>query len=243
MRDFPFIMRVGGETMTISRLEKQLNITFKNHQLIQQAFIHSSYVNEHQKGNYSDNERLEFLGDAVLELVISDYLFKNKKRMAEGEMTKLRASIVCEASLASFAEHFEFNDYLMLGKGEEQTGGRHRASLLADAFESFLGAIYLDQGIKYVFTFFETYIFPQIITGAFSHAMDYKSQLQELIQQYKHSVIMYDVVEERGPSHEKEFVVHLTINNEHSGTGVGPTKKEAEQRAAKHALDKFNTGE
>ncbi|HLR51767.1 MAG TPA: ribonuclease III [Candidatus Avamphibacillus sp.] len=226
--------------MNVNKLEQDLGINFNNRKLIQQAFTHSSYVNEHQNKHFSDNERLEFLGDAVLELGISEYLFKNKKNMPEGEMTKLRASIVCEASLANFAKGLEFNEYLMLGKGEEQTGGRERSSLLADVFESFLGALYLDQGFDTVLSFFDQHIYPKIGTGAFSHAMDYKSQLQELVQQYKDSHIEYKIVEERGPSHNKEFVAHVIIKNDVAGIGVGRTKKEAEQRAAKHALDEFS---
>ena len=153
--------------MDINQLEQQLGIRFNNHQIIEQAFTHSSYVNEHQQEPFSDNERLEFLGDAVLELSISEYLFKNEEEMTEGEMTKLRASIVRESSLADFAHELHFNDYLMLGKGEEQTGGRNRPSLLADVFESFLGALYLDQGFETVVSFFEKHIYPQIDTGAF----------------------------------------------------------------------------
>src|SRR5699024_9731109 len=134
--------------MNVEKVATQLGITFDNHQLIQQAFTHSSYVNEHQKEKILDNERLEFLGDAVLELGISEYLYRNKENMAEGEMTKLRASIVCEPSLANFARDLGFNEYILLGKGEESTGGRDRSSLLADVFESFLGALYIEQGFN-----------------------------------------------------------------------------------------------
>jgi len=226
--------------MNVTKLEEQLGIRFKNHELIQQAFTHSSYVNEHQKEKILDNERLEFLGDAVLELGISEYLYKNNVDMAEGEMTKLRASIVCEPSLANFARDLNFNEFIMLGKGEEHTGGRDRASLLADVFESFLGALYIEQGFNAVLTFFERFIYPKIDMGAFSHAMDYKSQLQELIQQDKNRGVEYKIAQEKGPSHMKEFVVQVLIENRTAGTGIGRTKKEAEQRAAKHAIDELS---
>ena len=226
--------------MNVAQLEKQLAITFKDHALLKQAFTHSSYVNEHRKETFSDNERLEFLGDAVLDLGVSQYLYREKKAMPEGEMTKLRAAIVCEASLVHFARELNFGKYILLGRGEEQTGGRDRAALLADVFEAFLGALYLDQGFAVALKFLEDHVFPKITTGAFSHAMDYKSHLQELVQQEKGQSIDYKIVEEKGPSHDKEFVAQVLIRDQVSGIGIGRTKKEAEQRAAKAALDKFS---
>ncbi|HLQ73915.1 MAG TPA: ribonuclease III [Bacillota bacterium] len=225
--------------MNINELEKKLRVEFANKKLYEQAFTHSSYVNEHRK-HLVDNERLEFLGDAVLELGVSQYLYRKHPSMVEGEMTKLRATIVCEASLAHFAEQLELGDYLRLGKGEEQTGGRMRPSILADVFESFLGAFFLDQGYDRTVQFLEQHVYPKIISGAFSHAMDYKSELQELVQQNKGIAIRYDIIEERGPSHNKEFVAQVTIDQETFSEGIGKTKKEAEQRAAKKALDVFN---
>ncbi|HLR80239.1 MAG TPA: ribonuclease III [Bacillota bacterium] len=227
--------------MNVAQLEKQLGCKFNDKKLLKQAFTHSSYVNEHQDERFSDNERLEFLGDAVLELGVSNYLFNEKKNMTEGELTKLRASIVCEASLVHFAKDLNFGDYIMLGRGEEQTGGRERPALLADVFEAFLGALYLDQGFDSVVEFLEAHVYPKIEEGAFSHAMDYKSQLQEFIQQFKNNPIEYRIADERGPSHDREFVAQVLIKNKVSGEGVGRTKKEAEQRAAKHALDQLNT--
>ncbi|UJL47908.1 ribonuclease III [Virgibacillus sp. NKC19-16] len=226
--------------MNVTELEKQLDITFSDKNLLRQAFTHSSYVNEHRGESFSDNERLEFLGDAVLELGISQYLYRENKNMPEGEMTKLRASIVCEPSLVNFARDLQFGDYILLGKGEEQTGGRDRPALLADVFEAFLGALYLEHGFDKVLAFIEEHVIPKITTGAFSHAMDYKSQLQELVQQYKNQTIEYKIVEEKGPSHDKEFVIQVIIKGDIAGSGVGRTKKEAEQRAAKAALDKFS---
>ncbi|TQS75589.1 ribonuclease III [Ornithinibacillus gellani] len=225
--------------MHFEQLEKQLGIQFKNTQLLKQAFTHSSYVNEHRNELFSDNERLEFLGDAVLELAISNYLYNENADMSEGEMTKLRAAIVCEASLVEFARTLHFNDFVLLGKGEEQTGGRTRPALLADVFEAFLGAFYLDQGFQEVLRFFERFIFPKLNTGAFSHAMDYKSRLQEIVQQTKNQTIEYQIVAEKGPSHDREFVSQVLIQLQPVGEGTGRTKKEAEQRAAKHALDQL----
>ncbi|WP_100010990.1 ribonuclease III [Lentibacillus sediminis] len=227
--------------MNVTQLEETTGISFNNHALLKQAFTHSSYVNEHREEATSDNERLEFLGDAVLELAVSQYLFRKNPNMPEGEMTKLRAAIVCEPSLENFARDLGFGDHMLLGRGEEQTGGRDRPSLLADVFESFLGALYLDQGFAVALEFFETHVFPKIKTGAFSHAMDYKSQLQELIQRDKNQTIKYVIAEEKGPSHDREFVAEASLNGEVAGKGTGRTKKEAEQRAAKAALDNYNT--
>ncbi|MBM7571790.1 ribonuclease III [Aquibacillus albus] len=226
--------------MDFSILQQKLGIQFNNESLLKQAFTHSSYVNEHRKKYSQDNERLEFLGDAVLELGVSQYLYKEYPKMAEGELTKLRASIVCEPSLVSFANDIDFGQYILLGKGEELTGGRNRPALLADVFESFIGALYLDKGFGDVITFLEQYVYPKIDTGAFSHAMDYKSQLQEVIQQNKNNIIEYAIVEERGPAHNREFVAEVKVNSKVVGTGIGRTKKEAEQRAAKKALDATN---
>ncbi|TRM12367.1 ribonuclease III [Lentibacillus cibarius] len=223
--------------MNISKLEKQLGITFNDHALLRQAFTHSSYVNEHRNESFSDNERLEFLGDAVLELGVSQYLYRQKERLAEGDLTKLRASIVCESSLEAFARELNFGEYLLLGRGEEQTGGRERPALLADVFEAFLGALYLDQGYDVVIQFLKKYVYPKITTGAFSHAMDYKSKLQEFVQKHRDHSIDYVIADEKGPSHDKEFVAQVVINGNVSGKGIGHTKKEAEQRAAKYALD------
>ena len=227
--------------MDVSKLEHQLKIKFNQQDILKQAFTHSSYVNEHRKESYQDNERLEFLGDAVLELGVSEYLFQKNNTMPEGELTKLRAAIVCEPSLMSFAKQLNFGEYLLLGKGEEQTGGRERPAILADVFEAFLGALYVDQGYDIAMKFLEDHVFPEISTGAFSHAMDYKSQLQEFVQQDKDQTVFYEIIEERGPSHDKEFVVRVLLRDKTAGEGIGRSKKEAEQRAAKYALDQLNS--
>ncbi|QGH34503.1 ribonuclease III [Gracilibacillus salitolerans] len=218
-------------------LQEKLGILFDNENLLKQAFTHSSYVNEHRKKNLLDNERLEFLGDAVLELGVSQYLYREYDDLEEGDLTKLRASIVCEPALVRFAETLDFSKYVLLGKGEEMTGGRNRPALLADVFEAFIGALYLDQGYNQVITFLRKYVYPEITTGAFSHTMDYKSQLQETVQQHKNKLVEYSIVDEKGPAHDREFFSVVTINGKTAGKGVGRTKKEAEQRAAKQALD------
>jgi ribonuclease III len=225
--------------MNFEQFQKEIGFFFQDQKLLKQAFTHSSYVNEHRKHELQDNERLEFLGDAVLELAVSQYLFRKYPKMPEGDLTKLRASIVCEPSLVHFAETLHFNDLVLLGKGEELTGGRFRPALLADAFEAFIGALYLDQGFPLVLTFLERYVFPKIIEGAFSHAMDYKSLLQEIVQQDKDGQIEYKIIDERGPAHNREFVANVFIQNERYGHGIGRTKKEAEQMAAKEALSKL----
>jgi ribonuclease-3 len=217
--------------------QNTIGITIENEKLLKQAFTHSSYVNEHRRKPFEDNERLEFLGDAVLELTVSQFLYKKYPTMTEGELTKLRAAIVCEPSLVAFANELNFGKLVLLGKGEEMTGGRERPALLADVFEAFIGALYLDQGIEPVISFLEKVVFPKINAGAFSHVMDYKSQLQELIQRDGTGTIEYRVLQEIGPAHNKEFVSKVSLNGKELGVGTGKSKKEAEQHAAQMALD------
>ena len=217
-------------------LQQKLAIVFNNHSLLYNAFTHSSYVNEHRRKNFTDNERLEFLGDAVLELGVSQYLYSTEPGMNEGELTKLRAAIVCEPALVKFANELGFGNYVLLGKGEEQTGGRMRPALLADVFEAFIGALYIDQGMDAVTAFLETIVFPKISVGAFSHVMDYKSRLQEIVQQTNSGHLQYEVIEEKGPAHAKVFVTIVRLDDETLGTGSGKSKKEAEQEAARHAI-------
>ncbi|GAF66106.1 ribonuclease III [Alkalihalobacillus trypoxylicola] len=221
-------------------LQKEIGFMFENKKLLIQAFTHSSYVNEHRIYTFQDNERLEFLGDAVLELAISQFLYKKFKSMSEGDMTKLRASIVCEPSLAKFAQELNFGQLVLLGKGEEITGGRLRPALLADIFESFIGALYLDQGMEAVYEFLTKTIYPKVDEGAFSHMMDFKSQLQELIQRDNLGQIQYVIVQERGPAHNREFVSEVQLNDASLGVGTGRSKKEAEQHAAQQALVKLS---
>ncbi|MCU9612139.1 ribonuclease III [Caldibacillus lycopersici] len=219
------------------QFQERIGVKFSNEALLKQAFTHSSYVNEHRKKRQEDNERLEFLGDAVLELTVSKFLYTNFPLMAEGELTKLRAAIVCEPSLVSFAQSLDFGELMRLGKGEEITGGRKRPALLADAFEAFIGALFLDQGIDTVVSFLEKVVFPKIKEGAFSHVMDFKSQLQEFIQHDGLGAVEYEIIEERGPAHNREFYSQVKINGVAYGTGLGKSKKEAEQKAAQIALN------
>lgn len=212
------------------------DIHFHNKQLLQQAFTHSSYVNEHHQDPLSDYERLEFLGDAVLELTVSRFLYDIYPQMAEGDLTKLRAAIVCEPALVAFAEALDFSRFILLGKGEEATGGRQRPALLADVFEAFIGALYMDQGLDGVQPFLQDHVFPDIERGAFSHKMDYKSQLQERVQREDRGDIIYKIVEENGPAHHREFVTKIFVGEQEMGVGVGRSKKDAEQHAAHQAL-------
>ena len=217
-------------------LQDELNVQFINKTLLYEAFTHSSYVNEHRRKLFTDNERLEFLGDAVLELSVSKYLFEKFPHMSEGELTKLRASIVCEPSLVVFANELNFGQFVLLGKGEELTGGRERPALLADVFESFVGALYLDQGLDIVVGFLERIVFPKVEVGAFSHVMDFKSQLQEMVQQSNNGILCYEIADEKGPAHNRTFVSRVILNDKQLGEGCGKSKKEAEQQAAQSAM-------
>lgn len=225
------------------QLQRKLSIEFKDVALLYNAFTHSSYVNEHRRKKYTDNERLEFLGDAVLELGVSKFLYTTEPLMSEGELTKLRAAIVCEPALVSFANELEFGRYVLLGKGEEQTGGRTRPALLADVFEAFIGALYTDQGMEVVTAFLEKVVFPKVTDGAFSHVMDYKSRLQEIIQQTNTGQLHYEVIEEKGPAHAKEFITVVRLDTKTLGNGKGRSKKEAEQEAARHAIAALKSGQ
>lgn len=217
-------------------LQESVGFTFTDRNLLKTAFTHSSYVNEHRKEKIEDNERLEFLGDAVLEVTVSHYLFTKFPHMAEGQMTKMRAAIVCEPSLVDFAESVNFSRYVRLGRGEERAGGRTRPALLADVFESFIGALFLDQGLDKVVRFLERVVFPKIDAGFFEQTVDYKTQLQEIVQKDRDVVITYTILDEKGPAHSKAFEAIVAINQEKRGAGTGKTKKQAEQNAAKSAI-------
>ncbi|MHA7962992.1 ribonuclease III [Paenibacillus sp. CAU 1782] len=221
-------------------LQQKLQLDFKRTKLLRQAFTHTSYVNEHKRGSVQDNERLEFLGDAVLQLLVSEYLFATYPKRPEGELTRMRASVVCEPSLAYFAERLELGKHVLLGRGEEQLGGRHRQALLADLFESLVGAIYLDAGIERTRRFLQEHMFPFIESNDFGLLMkDAKSKLQERVQHLGLGPVEYRIMEERGPAHDREFVVEVLLGENQSGVGAGRTKKEAEQRAAAEAWSKL----
>ncbi|UQW98354.1 ribonuclease III [Rummeliibacillus sp. G93] len=225
--------------LKFAQLQKQLDVHFENANLLYNAFTHSSFVNEHRRKLFEDNERLEFLGDAVLEITVSKFLFLKFPKMSEGELTKLRAAIVCESSLVMFANELNFGEFVLLGKGEEITGGRERPALLADCFEAFVGALYLDQGLETVVTFLDKVVFPKVELGAFSHVMDFKSQLQELIQQNNSGTVQYEIIKENGPAHNRTFESKVLLNDKELGVGHGKSKKEAEQKAAEHAIRAF----
>ncbi|AHV97310.1 ribonuclease III [Paenibacillus sabinae] len=222
----------------LKQLQSQLHIQFHDSQLLKQAFTHASYVNEHRFNQHQDNERLEFLGDAVLELTVSEYLYNLLPDRPEGELTKLRAAIVCEPSLVKFAENLGFGRYVLLGKGEELTGGRTRPALLADVFESFIGALFLDQGLETVRRFLAEYVLPLVETDGklLLGVNDFKTELQELIQHHGMGTLEYRIIEERGPAHEREFVSEVSMTSRTLGRGSGRSKKEAEQQAAAAAL-------
>lgn len=215
-------------------LKEKLNIDFINDELLQTAITHSSYANEK---NVDFNERLEFLGDAILELIISEYLFKNHKEESEGYLTKVRSLIVCENSLFEIATTWELGKYLYMSKGEELTGGRKRVSILADAVEAIIAAIYLDQGIEIVKEFVLRN-FATIIDKAGKNQiiLDYKTKLQEILQKKGDVDISYDLVSFDGPPHRREFFVQVSVNGDAKGKGSGFSKKEAEQMAAKEVL-------
>lgn len=218
-------------------LLKKFGIKPNNPNLYETAFSHTSYSNENGVKSY---ERLEFLGDAVLELLMSDYLYKINK-YNEGEMTKIRAHYVCETANYEYSVKLGLNKYLKLGKGEEENGGRYRKAIVSDIFESFLGALYLDQGFAKVKEFFENNIVPIIENHEVDFFDDYKSALQEFVQTGKKS-LEYKLVSEEGPSHNKTFTVEVIIDGIVYGRGTSHSKKSAEQIAAKDALNKAQKG-
>ena len=223
----------------LNEISKKISYEFNNIGLLNEALTHSSYANENKKRNIQHNERLEFLGDSVLGIVISDYLYKNLSASQEGELTKIRASIVCEPSLANSSIELCMGKYLMLGKGEEVTGGRERISILADTFEAVIGAIYLDGGLENAKMFILSNL-KNTIKDAIEGRIfqDYKTHLQEIIQSKGNDKIEYEVIDEKGPDHNKIFYVQVKIGGEVIGKGSGKSKKEAEQKAAKEALKK-----
>ena len=216
-------------------LEKRIGYTFKNPALLKQALCHSSYANEHRQELLHDNERLEFLGDAVLEVISSDFLFHQYPEMPEGKLTKLRASIVCEPTLALCAKEFDLSRFLLLGRGEEHTGGRTRNSIVSDAMEALIGAIYLDGGFASAKEFVEKFILTDIEHKKLFY--DSKTILQEIVQRdYKEEEIHYVIIGEEGPDHAKTFEVEVRIGSWTAGCGRGSTKKAAEQEAAYRAI-------
>ena len=217
----------------LKKFPEIIGYRFSDETLLKQALTHSSYANEKHMKKLSDNERLEFLGDAVLEILSSDFLYKNYPNRSEGQLTKLRASIVCEPTLAQCTEAMNLGEYLLLGKGEDATGGRTRKSILSDALEAIIGAIYLDGGFANAKEFVLKYILTDIENKQLFY--DSKTILQEVVQG-EHEQLSYVLLEETGPDHDKKFTVGVLIGNKQVSTGVGHTKKAAEQEAAYQAL-------
>lgn len=220
---------------SVRKLQEQIGYSFHDTVLLEQALSHSSYINEHHRIRHTHNERLEFLGDAVLELTTSDYLYREYPQMPEGEMTKLRASLVCEPTLAMCARTIGLPDHLLLGKGEELTGGRGRDSVVSDAMEALIGAIYLDGGFERAGEFIRRYILNDIEHKKLF--FDSKTYLQEIAQRdFRNEEIRYELIREEGPDHAKRFVMQVMIGDRLMGEGSGSTKKSAEQEAAYRAL-------
>lgn len=218
---------------------KKIEFSFKDVELLNVALTHSSYDNERKNLKKQNNERLEFLGDAILDAVISQYLFEKFEDFEEGDLTRMRSSIVCETSLADCGKKYDIGKYFLLGKGEENTGGRTRTSIIADAVEAVYGAVYLDVGFEKAAEFIMRSlndIIEEVVHG--KRYSDFKTKLQELVQKKKNSDISYETIREEGPDHEKIFHVEVTIDNIAAGMGSGKNKKEAEQRAARDALNK-----
>ncbi len=221
--------------MDFSEFEKKIGYTFKNKELLHEALSHSSYANEVRHGRNS-NERLEFLGDSVLSIVVSEHLFTHFKHLPEGELTKIRASLVCEKALFEFAKRIELSRFILLGKGEANSGGRERPSIVSDAFEAVIAAVFLDGGMeearRYVLGFM-----PEHLDKSRAKALnDYKTALQEIIQRNPEEKVEYVLKDQRGPDHNRSFVVQVMLNSNVIGTGEGHSKKQAEQMAAKEAL-------
>ena len=219
-------------------IHKEFDLRFNNEKLLYTAFTHSSYANDHRDQEIEHLERLEFLGDAVIELIVSDYLYKEYNELPEGQLTKMRAAAVRAESLAQLTLDYRLQHYILLGKGEEQANGRTRISLLCDVFEAFIGAVYLDQGVHKAREILNEALFPKISAGDFSHGMDYKTALQEWMQRDGVVQIEYQVIETSGPDHAREFKVAVLIEGDIMGIGLGSSKKRAEQAAAKEAYDK-----
>ena len=218
----------------LKELEKQIGYQFRDHSLLRRAMMHSSYTNEKHLPKFQCNERLEFLGDAVLELVSSEFLFLENPKISEGELTKTRAGMVCEPSLAFCARDLDLGNYLLLGRGEEATGGRERDSITSDAMEALIGAIYLDGGFTNAKEFIQRFVLDDL-----EHKQlffDSKTILQERIQAHCEEALHYELIHEEGPDHQKIFIVQAMLGDKIIGKGQGRTKKAAEQEAAYHAL-------
>ena len=218
-------------------LEERIGYHFKNKELLTVALTHSSYAKERKAQHIEYNERLEFLGDAVLSIIVSDYIFKHCPDLPEGELTKLRASLVCEKSLFEFAKQINLGDYIVLSKGERKNGGAERPSIVSDAFEALIAAVYLDGGMEPASKHVLNFIIPAIKNSKKPQVKDYKTTLQEIIQKNPGERLEYVLVSESGPDHNEHFVFEVHLNSNVIGKGGGKSKKEAEQQAAREALE------
>ena len=219
-------------------LENAIGYRFRNITLLQNALAHSSYANERWHDSLKSNERLEFLGDSILGMLVADHLFRTFPQRLEGDLTRMRADMVCEAALAEVAVKLDLGRHIMLGKGEEQGGGRNRHSILADAVESVIAACYLDGGMDAARSFVEKFVLVNV-PGKKPNNADYKTMLQELVQQKKNQQLTYRLVGESGPDHDKIFTVELLLNEQLVGNGIGSSKKRAEQDAARMAMEQL----
>ena len=225
----------------IKDLEAALGYKFQNITLLQNALTHSSYANERWHNSLLSNERLEFLGDSILGMLVAEYLFRNFPNRPEGELTRMRADMVCEKTLAAVANSIHLGDHLLLGHGEEQGGGRSRDSILADAVESVIAACFLDGGMEAALGIIRRFILVEVPVTRL-HNADYKTQLQELVQQKRNQALSYSLTGESGPDHDKQFEVEVSINGSVVGTGRGSSKKRAEQDAARAAIARLFPG-
>ena len=219
------------------KLEAALGYTYKNRALLNTALSHSSYANEVYQDTLHSYERLEFLGDSILGFVTADYLYRTFPTKQEGELTRIRAELVCEKNLAAVAEKLQLGEYLLLGRGEQNGGGKHRASILCDVMEALIAAAYLDSGFEAAKGIITRLILPRLSQVAASH--DYKTELQERVQEKRGQVLSYELIGEIGPDHSKEFEVRALLNGEPVGYGRGTSKKRAEQAAAAEAIKKL----
>ena len=223
----------------IKELETAIGYRFHNISLLQNALAHSSYANERWHNSLMSNERLEFLGDSILGMLVADHLYRNFPNRPEGELTRMRADMVCERALAVVASQIGLGGHMLLGKGEELGGGRNRDSILADAVESVIAACYLDGGMEAAKQFVDRFVLTRVPDTKLNNA-DYKTALQELVQQKRNQTLIYTLVGESGPDHDKLFIAEVELNGQVISRGTGTSKKRAEQAAAQNALEKLH---
>ncbi|MBN1497175.1 MAG: ribonuclease III [Spirochaetes bacterium] len=230
-------------TTQIDRLQKAIRVKFKNRNLLKRALTHRSYVNE-SGGGIMDNERLEYLGDSVLGLVVNEYLFREYEQYREGELAKIKSAVVSEATLSKLARSIDLGRFIFMGRGEEHSGGRDRSSILANTVEAIIGALYLDSGLKTCRKFILSLLRDEIgMVNSLTYLRDPKTALQEYVQKKYKERPVYRVIEERGPDHQKEFTVSLIINGREILTGEGPSKRKAEMNAARASLKRIEEGD